>query len=131
MHTKRAITSGLIIWILGVASFIASFFIPIMGDPELQANIVLMIAIIPCTILGARFYYKKGHTTHGLKLGVFLFLIAIVLDAIITVPVFIMPEGGNHLEFFTEPGFWLIGVEYVGTVFVYWRFAIAQKSAIA
>jgi hypothetical protein len=45
-----------------------------------------------------------------------MFAVAIMLDATITVPVLIMPYGGNHISFFTDPGFWLTAVEYVSVV---------------
>ena len=55
-----------------------------------------------------------------------MFLGAMILDAIITVPLFIIPNGGSHLSFFGDPGFWLIGLEYVSVVAVYWQFNIVR-----
>ena len=97
-----------------------------MEDPDLQANIVLMVAIIPAAYIGAHFYYKRGHKTHGVLLGGIMFLGAILLDAIITVPVFIIPNGGNHISFFTDLGFWFIGFEYVGIITAYWQFNVTK-----
>ena len=57
-----------------------------------------------------------------------MFSSAIVLDAIITVPVFIMPNGGNYLSFFGDPGFWLIGFEYVAVVAAYWKIKVAKQA---
>lgn len=124
MNIKRAILSALIVWVLGVSAYTASFFFDLMENPELQANLVLTIALIPIVFFGARFYYKTGHRTNGFKLGAVMFLIAMALDAMITVPVFIIPEGGNHLTFFTDPGFWLIAVEYIMVVVLYWRLRV-------
>ncbi|NET33945.1 MAG: DUF5367 domain-containing protein [Cyanothece sp. SIO1E1] len=121
LNVKRAAISALIIYVLGVSAFIASHFVPIMSDPEAQANLVLMIAITPAAIFGAFLYYRRGHETNGILLGAFLFLLTIVLDALITVPLFVIPAGGNHLSFFGDPGFWLIGVEYVLVVAAYWQ----------
>ena len=56
-----------------------------------------------------------------------MFSSAIVLDALITVPVFIIPHGGNHLSFFGDPGFWLIGFEYVTVVAAYWKFKVTKE----
>ena len=106
-------------YVLGVSAFIGSFMIPIMSDPEKQANIVLSIAIIPAAMIGAHFYYRNGERLNGVLLGVFMFFQTIILDALITVPLFIIPAGGNHLEFFTDPGFWMIGLEYVMAVACY------------
>ena len=128
LHLKSAAISTVIAYVLGVASFISSFFVPILSDPELQANLVLMISIIPAAAFGAYLYYRKGHQTPGFVLGAAMFFGTMLLDALITVPVFIIPNGGSHLEFFTDPGFWLIGVEYVAVVAVYWQFGRSTKS---
>ncbi|MEL6556995.1 MAG: DUF5367 family protein [Bacteroidota bacterium] len=116
---KHALLSSLLVYMIGIIAYTGSFFMPILADQYLQANLVLMVAIIPAVLVGCYFYYRRGHRTNGLLLGVVMFLGAMVLDAIITVPFFIMPEGGTHLSFFGDPGFWLIAVEYVAVVFIY------------
>ena len=128
LHLKSAAISAVLAYVLGVAAFISSFFVSILSDPELQANLVLMFAIIPAAAFGAHIYYRKGHQTHGLVLGMAMFFGTMILDALITVPIFIMPNGGNHIDFFTDPGFWLIGLEYVAVVAIYWHFAKSTKS---
>uniref|UniRef100_UPI003561D8EE DUF5367 family protein n=1 Tax=Mariniphaga sediminis TaxID=1628158 RepID=UPI003561D8EE len=102
LNLKHVIISSLVVYVLGIMAFVGSYFVPIMEDTDLQANIVLMAAIIPAAYLGAHLYYRRGNTTHGFVLGSVMFLSAIVLDAIITVPVFIIPNGGNHLAFFGD-----------------------------
>lgn len=120
LNVKRASLSAVIVWTLGVAAFVTSYFIPVMNDPDAQANFVLSVALIPATIFGARFYYHKGFGTNGFLVGGYMFLLTILLDACITVPVFIIPAGGNHLTFFGDPEFWLIGLEYICVVAFYW-----------
>lgn len=124
MEIKRALIATVIVWILGVAAFIVSHFVKIMDNPELQANMVLILVLIPGVILGTKFYYKNGAQTNGFKLGFFMFLITICLDALITVPIFIIPEGGSHLSFFGDPWFWFIGLEYILVVGIYYLFRI-------
>lgn len=119
MEIKRAIIATSIVWVLGVSAYILSHFVKIMDNPELQANVVLTLALIPSAILGTKFYYKNGAHTNGFKLGIFMFLITIGLDALITVPVFIIPAGGDHLSFFSDPGFWIIGLVYILVVILY------------
>ena len=121
IHLKSVIISAIIVWGLAVLAFIASYFVPIMSDPGLQANWVLSIVLIPAATLGAHIYYRKGHKTNGFVLGVSMFLVAMVLDALITVPFLIMPYGGTYLSFFSDPGFWLIAVEYISVVAAYWQ----------
>lgn len=131
LNVKSASIAGVIAYILGVSAFLGSFFVPVMSKPEAQANLVLSIAIIPAAMLGARFYYRRKFETNGFLLGAFMFLVVIALDAMITVPLFVIPAGGSHLEFFTDPGFWLIGLEYVLAVAIYWRLQKATKKSIA
>lgn len=126
INLKHAALSSVIVYILGILAYVGSFFVPLMNDPELQANLVLMIAIVPAALLGARTYYQKGPMTGGFALGLAMFSGAIILDAIITVPVFIIPNGGTHLSFFADPGFWLIGIEYVAVVAAYWQFKVVK-----
>lgn len=128
LNLKHVIISSLIVYALGILAFVGSYFFPLMEDSDLQANIVLMVAIIPAAYFGAYLYYRKGNTTHGLVLGSAMFSSAIILDAIITVPVFIIPNGGNHLSFFGDPGFWLIGFVYVVIVTAYWKFNVAKQA---
>lgn len=119
LNIKRAILSAIVAWTLGVATFVASYFVPVMIDADQQANLVLFVMIIPAATLGAWFYYQKEPKTNRFLLGTSMFLVTIVLDACITVPIFIIPFGGNHVTFFSDPSFWLIGVEYICVVAVY------------
>ena len=119
LDIPRAMLSAVIAWTIGVTAYVTSFFIPLMSDPEAQANLVLMIALSPAAASGARYYYLKGSAAGGLVLGTFMFMNTIILDATITVPVFIYPAGGNHYTFFRDMGFWLLGLEYVIVVTIY------------
>lgn len=121
MNLKSLIISAIIIWTLGVIAYVASYFVPVMADPDLQANWVLSIALIPAVLFGAHIYYRKGYKTNGFKLGVAMFMVTICLDALITVPLFIIPYGGNYITFFTDVGFWLLAIEYVSVVAAYWQ----------
>ncbi|MEL6926225.1 MAG: DUF5367 family protein [Bacteroidota bacterium] len=127
IHFKSVFISALIVYAIGVTSFVVSYFVPIMEDADLQANWVLSIMIIPAACLGAHLYYRKGHYTNGFVLGAVMFLVAMILDALITVPLLIIPHGGNHLDFFTDPGFWLIAIEYLSVVVAYWQIEKAVK----
>ena len=119
LEVKRAAWASLMVYLIGISAFIGSHYLPLLPDPEVQANWVLSIALIPAAVLGAHFYYRNRSQTNGWILGLAMFIGAMVLDAIITVPLFIMPGGGNHRTFFTDPGFWLIAVEYVTVVAMY------------
>lgn len=119
LKLRSAVISALFTYVLGVSAFVISYFVPVLEDPDRQANLVLMTAMIPAASLGAYLYYRRGHETNGILLGAFLFLLTIFLDALITVPLFIIPGGGNHASFFADPGFWMIGLEYIVVVAAY------------
>ena len=124
LNFKHALISSLVVYILGITAYMGSYFVPVMEDQALQANLVLMFAIVPAALLGSILYYRRGYLTSGLPLGLVMFLGAMVLDAIITVPLLIMPYGGTHLTFFSDPGFWLIALEYIMVVMVYSKFKL-------
>ena len=128
MKITRAILIGTIIWILGVSFYSLSFFINIIEDAQLQANLVLLITVMPLVWLGSKVYHKKDRTTRGYLVGLTFFMVAAVLDALITVPFLVIPNGGGYVEFFTEPGFWLIGLEFIATATLYWYARIHTRT---
>jgi hypothetical protein len=128
INVRNAVIAAIVVWLLAVIAFVASWSFPVMPDPDQQANWVLSIAIVPAALIGAHIYYRKGHKTNGFVLGVLMFLVAMMLDAAITVPLLIMPYGGDHVTFFTDLGFWLIAAEYVVVVALYWKLGGAVHS---
>ena len=113
LNVLEASISSLIVYAIGIMFFTGSYYLPLMADQDLQANLILMIGMIPAGFIATRYYYRKANSTNPVILGVSMFLGAMVLDALITVPFFIIPLGGNHFTFFSDPGFWLIGLEYI------------------
>lgn len=127
MKTSRAILVGAGIWALAVSLYTLSYQVRILDDPDQQANLVLSVVVIPLVWLGSRLYYKKDSAAHGLKVGGVFLLTAALLDAAITVPLFIIPIGGNHYSFFTDPGFWAIAGEMVGTTVLYYALVASRR----
>lgn len=119
-EVKRLVTSAVLVYALGVAAITVSYLVPLgLSSPELQANAVLAIAIVPSVLVGARFYYKTGLQTSVFVVGTAMFIVAACLDAVFTVPVFILPSGGSYASFYAEPGFWLVAVVYIAAVAVF------------
>ena len=131
MKLVRVIGIGIIIWIFGVSLYSLSFFIKVLDNPDLQANIVLASGILPLVWVGAKLYYRGKSTTEGYWIGLSFFAIAAFLDALITVPILVAPYGGNHYSFFTAAGFWLIGIEIVITATIYWYTRVLNKRSEA
>ena len=131
MTLLKTIGIGIVIWIMGVIIYTVSFLIPLSNNLELQANILLSLGILPVVWYGAKLYYQKSSSTKGYWLGVAFFFTATVLDALITVPFVIIPNGGSYYHFFTAFGFWLIGLEFVLTTTAYWYFKVVSVRNIA
>lgn len=105
-------------WFIGVCIYLASYSIPILDAPELQANIALAITMIPNACLGTYLFYRKA-TLPPFWLGVLFVAVAVVLDALVTVPLFIVPDGGTYQEFFGNYSFYLIASEYFLAVLIF------------
>jgi RsiW-degrading membrane proteinase PrsW (M82 family) len=120
MKIKRAIVLGIAIWSIGILLYSTSYYVPILENVETQANLVLFIAVIPLVWLGCTFYYKKDNQTHGYLVGQTMLLTAVALDALITVPFYVIPKGGSHYSFFTSLGFWVIAFEFLLVAVSYW-----------
>ncbi len=116
-----------LVWLLGVSFFLESFYVPLLKNSELQANLVLAVAIIPNACLGTYLFYRKEELSSLLLAFIYVF-VAVVLDAFITVPLFILPEGGTYQSFFGALSFSLIALEYFVIVFVYGRFLTSKPS---
>lgn len=127
MKIYRAILIGVLIWILGVSIFMASYYLPFMEDLDQQANIALSITVVPLVWLGAFLYYKKDDKTHGYEVGEIMLLTSVALDALITVPFTVIPAGGSHYSFFTSFGFWFIAFEFIIVAVLYWRIMVRPK----
>ena len=106
-----SVVCGVLIWILSVSFYLLSYYVPILENPELQSNIVLVIAIIPSTCLGTYLFYKKKYKRPS-SLALTFIIVVTVLDTLITVPLFIIPNGGSYSSFFGDPMFYTIVVEF-------------------
>ena len=113
-----SIITAIIVWLLGVSFYLASFQFSILKNVGVQANIILALGIIPSVYLGTYLFYKKASLKPS-YLALTYIGIAAILDALITVPLFVIPAGGSHLEFFSNPIFYLIVVEMYVLVFYF------------
>lgn len=113
-----SIVCGMFVWILGVSFYLLSFYVPILDNTELQSNVVLALGIIPSACLGTYLFYTKSYIKPSV-LGLTFVIVATLLDVIITVPVFLIPNGGSYSEFFGDPMFYTIIVEFYFIVFYF------------
>ena len=129
MNIIKAIIIAGLIWIIGVAFYSLSFYLTIIDDLELQGSIVLAVIIIPTVWIGTHLFYQWNGSMHGLKVGVTILLTLIFLDGLFTVPLLIIPNGGSYSAFFMNPSFWLIALECLLVVFLYWKSNIQIKQS--
>ena len=127
MKTVKALAIGTLVWILGVSAFSTIYMLPIMENRYLQANIGLALAVPPLVWLGAWIYYKREKSAHGLKLGLLMLMASATLDALITVPMLIIPYGGSYASFFGSLDFWLIAIEFILVSLTYWYLNVRPK----
>ncbi|MCL6295123.1 DUF5367 family protein [Jejuia spongiicola] len=116
--TLFSIVCAILVWILCVSFYLLSFYVPFLENQELQSNIVLALAIIPSACLGAYLFYKNSYMKPS-TLALTFIIVATVLDVLITVPVFVIPNGGSYSEFFRDPMFYTIVVEFYFIVLYY------------
>lgn len=124
MKTIKALVFGFLVWIFGVVAFGSIYQLPILRDRYLQANIGLTLLVPPLIWMAAKLYYGKNGTMHGLKLGVLMLITSTIMDALVTVPIMIVPYGGSYASFFGSLDFWLIAFEFVAIATLYWWFNV-------
>ena len=131
MKIKRAIFLGIAIWIVAILFYSISYYVPVLENANTQVNIVLFIIVIPLVWLGCTYYYKKDNKTHGYMVGQTMLLTGVTLDALITVPFFAAPNGGNYYSFFTSLGFWIIAFEFLLVATIYWYVRIYPQKILS
>tara|TARA_B100000780_G_C21095833_1_gene441954 strand:+ start:538 stop:951 length:414 start_codon:yes stop_codon:yes gene_type:complete len=105
-----SLLGGIVVWLMGVSIYLISYYIQILENQELQTNILLVIGIIPSALTGTYLFYRNGKMKPT-YLALTFVLVAASLDALITVPVFVIPSGGSYAEFFSDPMFYTILLE--------------------
>ena len=131
MTILRLISAGALVWALIFVEWSILAFAPVVKDMEMIQWIISYILLVPIVIFGVtNFYRKESKMINGFLLGLGMLVTGAILDSIITVPFFIIPQGSNYLEFFTSP--WaLVGfVWYIVIAGVYWTMKIKASEEI-
>lgn len=100
MRLLRAIGLGALFWLI-IFVEISITMIGLKLD-NLTTYIIHYIVMIPLAILIAWLYYKSKDKINGFLLGLIIVIVGIILDMIITIPLFVIPAGGNYLSYFSE-----------------------------
>ena len=107
MNYKRAFATGIMLWVFIFMAISILMFVPILLDKTLTQFIIFWILLIPAVLLLGKWYFKMDAPSlkKGFILGIILLFTVIVLDVIITVPLFVK----SYTVFFRD---WMIYVEY-------------------
>ncbi|MCU0429082.1 MAG: DUF5367 domain-containing protein [Cytophagaceae bacterium] len=130
MNNIRAISTGAMIWLFIFITFSILSYVPSIKDSLHIQTLIVAIFIIPFAAFGAYVFYKNGNNLNGLMAGTIMSATAIVLDAVITVPLVELPKGGSYESFFTFPLFWLLVAINTTTIYFYWMLSIKAKRTI-
>ncbi|WPP48798.1 DUF5367 family protein [Catalinimonas niigatensis] len=126
MNLVRAVLAGAVVWLCVLVTFAVLDMIPaVKGSPIILAAIAIIL-IIPFAAFGGSIYYKKGNA-NGLLVGLIMALTALVLDALVTVPIIEIPNGNTYEAFFTHPLLWLLVAVNITTAYMYWRLKINKR----
>jgi hypothetical protein len=104
MKFLRAVAIGALFWLLIFIEISVTMIGLKFSDST--TYIIHYILMIPIAMLCAWLYYKgegnKKGKTNGFVLGLFMAIVGIILDMIITVPMFIIPQGGSYAAYFSN-----------------------------
>jgi len=128
MIKMRPLLAGTIVWSLIFSSFLLMSILPEFQESKNLQNITILILIVPFVILANRFYYRDNNQLNGFYLGFLIIICCLVLDALITLPLVILPEGGSYSEFYTDPGLIIMGAEILLVSYFYFFFRYRKSS---
>ena len=120
MKTLRAISIGTLLWTLIFVEWSIIMFTPFLKDLGTLQYLIHYVVLIPIVLFGAVYYYKSGDKANGFLLGLAMLMVGVVLDLIVTVPLFTSPQGVGYMEFFFSISMLVGFIEYIVIVGVYW-----------
>jgi hypothetical protein len=111
MNIKRAIGFSILLWVFTFVIWSIIIFIPALVDKMMLQYFIYWVLLVPVVLFLAKWYYKQDPPSvkKALQLGTFALVVMFVLDAIITIPLFIAPQ--------QEVGYWA-GLEFF---YVQWQ----------
>ena len=101
----RPIILGITLWILiFILVSIQAFIFPIV-DAGIWSPVPLtihFISVILATLIMSFWYYKSSEKPNGFFLGIIWLVIDLLLESVITIPMFVLPSGQSHLSYFSR-----------------------------
>ena len=111
---KKAAIGGILLWVLIFVTWSVIIFLPPFKDGAnmMWQYIIHYVLLILWIWIIAKMYFAKNAASvkEGVMLGIFALIIGIILDAIITIPLFPV---GTHAEFFGQWEMWIGYIELI------------------
>lgn len=124
MKTSRLLFTGLLMWLSIFTVFTALVMLPVTKNSLSLQNTLLVVFVAPIVLACTAIYYKTGANAHGIIVGFLFTAISLCLDALITLPLIIIPSGGSYQAFYSSTILWVVVVESITLVFLYWKFQV-------
>lgn len=128
MKTIRIFAVGTLIWFLVFTSFALLEYVPSLSGKVDSQALILSFLIVPFAGFGAYIYYKDGNREHGFKIALIMGILALALDALVTVPFIEIPHGRSYQSFFSYPQLYLLVILNMLTIYLYWRIKVVVKA---
>ncbi len=106
MNIKRAVMVGALIWVLIFFEVcILMFGLKMQAGTAYYTTHYILAAVIValCSLIYFRGKNVKKGASEGFQAGLVMLITGIILDSVITVPLWIMPGGGSYASFFLDP----------------------------
>lgn len=127
MNILRAFLVGALVWLCILVTFAILAEIPTVKDSSNIQALIVALLIIPFAACGASIYYKNGNIGNGLVLGLLMSATALLLDALVTVPLIEIPQGNTYGEFFSYPLLWILVAINIATVYMFWKLRLNRQ----
>jgi hypothetical protein len=102
MNWKRAVLLGILLWVIIFFEVSILMFGFKLNAPQTSYYVLHGVLITIFYVLVSLYYFSgkvKRGVSEGIVLSIVLIIVELVLDSIITIPLFIIPNGGSYSSF--------------------------------
>ncbi len=133
MNKKRALLFGIMAWVFTFVIISILIFTPWVKESDLRVQVIWWILEIPLVLLLAKWYFREDPPTtkKGFFLGLIGLLTGVVLDLIITIPLFISQQSDKPFaDFYGDWKMWVgFGIFVLLTTYAGYEFDATYTKA--
>ena len=119
MNFLKIALAGMVVWLLVITTFTVLPYVAIVKESMTLQSLVVVSLMPLYSSIGSWIYYRRTGSNHGVWVGVCASLTALLMDVMITVPFFEIPNGGSYGQFFSSPVLWLLVFINIATFYAY------------